>query len=137
MGIDNGPSKEARLMSEFSNFTKDRFQKIWDKVIGGNQNLIREKHVKVGNELPVVYQNKMTRAKVWFENGDDDGVTMSWNNERGEFTRLRIEKDSLIGVQKADSGEEAVVVMRYKKDPVNGDKQTIRKYYPDKEAMWK
>jgi hypothetical protein len=123
MNIDNKPSGEPRVMGEFKNFTQDRFKDAWKRVIGEEESIIRERHVKKGQELPVVETEKFTKVKAIFDAGENISI-ISWKNEEGATKFLSINGDYLVGVERAITGQEAVVIMKSKEG-----KQTIRKYY--------
>ena len=129
MAMDSKESMGTRLTSEFRNYTLDGFMKIWNGVIGESHDLVREKQIKVGNKAPMVDTIKMKGVKIWAESGDDEEVLMTWCDENDVFKRLKIKKDDFVGVEIMDNGERAVVVMKSKKDPIEGKKQIIRKYY--------
>lgn len=123
MNIDNNPGREARLMGEFKSFTKDRFKEVWNRVIGGEESIVREKQVKRGQEPPVIKIEKITGVKAMFDAGKNNSI-ISWKDEEGAEKDLPINRDYFVGVQRAQTGQEAVVIMN-----TSGDRQTIRKYY--------
>lgn len=123
MSIDNKPSNEPRVMGEFKSFTQDRLEDLWTRIIGSERNIIKEKHVKIGKELPVVEIESMADVGVIFNAGTDSSL-ISWKDKNGETKTLPINPGCSVGFERAKTGEEAVVIMKTK-----GDKQTIRKFY--------
>ena len=123
MSIDNNQNKEPRVMGGFKSFTQDRFEEVWTRILGGKENIIKEKQVKIGEEPPVVEIERMTDVRTTF-NAEKDSSTISWKDKNGETELLSINPGCSVGFERAKTGEEAVVIME-----TSGDKQTIRKFY--------
>lgn len=109
----------------FANFTHERMTALLQKFGQGKGKFIEEKQTKVGRE-PVLLEigkvNDLTLVK-----GAADSL-LCWRDEEGNFCKLPLNKKDNIGVERLNSGREAMVILgEVERD--KGDRQIIRKFY--------
>lgn len=128
MGIDNQPATEGASLGNLENFSKQRFEKVWRRVIGDENELTRTKQVKINGESTLFIRRDMADVKIRLEPEDQDRLIISWN-ENGKFKRLAITENDLVGIERMDGGREAVVIKRAKRDSLDDLIETTRKFY--------
>ena len=115
-------------LGNLENFSKQRFEKVWRRVIGDENELTRTKQVKINGESTLFIRRDMADVKIRLEPEDQDRLIISWN-ENGKFKRLAITENDLVGIERMDGGREAVVIKRAKRDSLDDLIETTRKFY--------
>ena len=129
MSIDNNPARESVIkpIAKFEIFTPDRLKTRWGEVIGSENNLVREKITKYGDEPPVNKKEELNNFGIIYE---EDSAILHWRDSNDVFKRLPVNKNYFVGVEEdLSTGKRAVVLMNYKIDDEGKMKQIIRKYF--------
>lgn len=119
--------EDIRLNVSLEKYSTERLAEMWGEVFGSkDKNTIRrEKFKEVGGDLETEDDSILEDAKITAIEGE---TYLIWQ-KKGRMSHLIINEQNYIGIQRHESGEKSVVVVRSGVDTKTGvNKQTTRRF---------